>query len=515
LGRFAKISIGVVAGLLALTIAGISIGVYYARSYNLGIKLIGAGAAALNRRDYDTAVAKYTAALGTKLNRQGIAMAYGGRGTARNFKTEYHEAIQDFTESIRTFPIADAYSGRGYAYHRKNDLDKAAADYTQAIQLDPNSALALLNRGMIFLFRGQLDRALADLDEAVRVGPNNAEAFAQRGLAYQQKGYLESALASFESALRLDPNHALARAQRASISDPGARTSIPSVMPTPSPLDAQIHDSLFGKTTFYPSPTPSPPPDSFETYLEQETADNLLNQGIAANKNGNPGEAIELFTKALTYHPNFSTKRALLCDRGFAYSNIGEREKAARDYDEAIRFDPGFATAYYNRGINDRDLNQLDKAIADFSEAIRLNPRFVQAYVNRGAAYLRQDKTAKAISDYDMAVAGFDQLELPLGHDVLNSIAWMRATSPIRSIRNGKAAVAEATKACELTQWKNAAYVDTLAAAHAEASDFDQAIKYQTQVLGFDNVRADFRPGMEQRLKLYQRHKPYREETKR
>ncbi len=67
-----------------------------------------------------------------------------------------------------------------------------------------------------------------------------------------------------------------------------------------------------------------------------------------------------------------------------------------------------------------------------------------------------------------------------------------------------------ATRACELSEWKNAAYIDTLAAAHAEAGAFDQAVKFQRQVIQM--AEGPNRQGMQERLKLYQQHKPYREE---
>ena len=54
----------------------------------------------------------------------------------------------------------------------------------------------------------------------------------------------------------------------------------------------------------------------------------------------------------------------------------------------------------------------------------------------------------------------------------------MRATCPEEKHRNGQQAVEYATKACELTAWKNAPYLGTLAAAYAEAGDFAKAVQF-------------------------------------
>ena len=59
-------------------------------------------------------------------------------------------------------------------------------------------------------------------------------------------------------------------------------------------------------------------------------------------------------------------------NRGNAYRNNGEYDKAITDYTEAIRLDPKYATAYNNRGIAYRHRGDTQKAQADFAQAERL-----------------------------------------------------------------------------------------------------------------------------------------------
>jgi hypothetical protein len=71
--------------------------------------------------------------------------------------------------------------------------------------------------------------------------------------------------------------------------------------------------------------------------------------------------------------------------------------------------------------------------------------------------------------------------------------------------------VKHATRACELTGWKTADWIDTLAAAYAEAGDFDKAVEFQRKALSFpDFQKADGKGGRE-RLDLYERKMPYRD----
>ncbi len=48
-------------------------------------------------------------------------------------------------------------------------------------------------------------------------------------------------------------------------------------------------------------------------------------------------------------------------------------------------------------------MGSYDKEIADYTEAVRLDPKYAEAYYNRGAAYKEGGKTAKAEADFAQA----------------------------------------------------------------------------------------------------------------
>jgi hypothetical protein len=105
------------------------------------------------------------------------------------------------------------------------------------------------------------------------------------------------------------------------------------------------------------------------------------------------------------------------------------------------------------------------------------------AQVWRGEIYEELGKYSLALADYDR-IASITPASLPLTRAFAhNSRAWLRATCPDASFRNGKQAVADAKSACHEASWSEPAYMDTLAAAHAEAGDFDSAVRFEQRAI--------------------------------
>ena len=87
-------------------------------------------------------------------------------------------------------------------------------------------------------------------------------------------------------------------------------------------------------------------------------------------------------------------------NRGLAYQDLGDFERAIADYGEALRLDPGYALAYNNSGLSYANLGDFDSAIADYGEALRLDPGLAFAYGNRGIVFLELGRNEEAERDF-------------------------------------------------------------------------------------------------------------------
>ena len=179
-------------------------------------------------------------------------------------------------------------------------------------------------------------------------------------------------------------------------------------------------------------------------------------------------------------------------------------------YHEAIRLhpkDPGLhheIGEIYSKQGRTREANAAyDAEIALLREKVDHDRDDVKVRIGLGKAL-----TARGLADEALAEFRATINLKPKDTEVLKDVAWFLATSSHSKRREGKAAVEFATRACELTAWKNPTCLDTLAAALAESGDFDAAVKWQTkaiELLADPKEKEDHRT----RLKLYQERKPY------
>jgi Flp pilus assembly protein TadD len=168
----------------------------------------------------------------------------------------------------------------------------------------------------------------------------------------------------------------------------------------------------------------------------------------------------------------------------------------------------GDASIHFNLGLVRSRQGDWSAAAASFRTAAELSPNLVEAHLQLGISSERIGNPGAAVTAYERV------LELdPSRTEAANNLAWLLATAPGDGHRDGRRAVELARRA--VRSRRNASTLDTLAAAYAEAGDFDQAVatvdeairaNRTTPMVAADDLRRRRELFLDQRP--YHRHDP-------
>ena len=145
----------------------------------------------------------------------------------------------------------------------------------------------------------------------------------------------------------------------------------------------------------------------------------------------------------------------------------------------------------------------VDRALADYDRALKASRGIFWVHANRGTLLFERGDYQAALSSFDEAIG-----LAPENSILLNARARLRAAAPDASVRDGAAAVADASRAVGLHEIVPVFYFDTLAAAYAESGDFARAAETQEGIIG--RLPAEERAAYQGRLDLYRRNMPFR-----
>jgi WD40 repeat protein/serine/threonine protein kinase len=189
---------------------------------------------------------------------------------------------------------------------------------------------------------------------------------------------------------------------------------------------------------------------------------------------------------------------------------------ALEKVEKASLMDPNNPMLLFTLGILQDFAGRYEDSIKTFAKVHGLEPGAPAMLGPLSEAQYHEGKYEDALKTLTQELE-ISRRVLGEEHDLtlyaLNQLAMMQATCPAAEVRNGAEAVKNATRVCELTEWKKAQYVDTLAAAYAETGDFESAVKWQKKAISLltEEDPAEWPAEFQERLKLYESGKPYRE----
>ncbi len=381
--------------------------------------------------------------------------------------------------------------------------------FEHARAVTTKNSIALNTLGELLRREGKHELAIQYFREAVAAGPSYPNAWCGLGMALYAQGNKDEAIACHEHALKLNPD------------DPQALDNLGLLLlweKRPAEAEKVLRHAIEVRPGF---------------------AEAHGRLALALAVQGRSDEALPHFQAAVNFKPESAPLRA---DFAAALAKGRRIEEAIQEYQTAVRLQPGRLETRLAFGTLLLDSGQPAEAVAELRAALALSPTNVPAldglgyalaqqgageaavavlqqatslaptnaivWLHLALAEQRQGRLPEAVAAYETALTNAPTLVA-----ALNNLAWLRATSSRDDLRDGKAAVALAERACQLTAEKEPMFLGTLAAAYAEAGRFAEAqaatekARDLAKQLGLEEIA---RRNAEL-LELYRAGRPYRE----
>ena len=345
--------------------------------------------------------------------------------------------------------------------------------WTHTLACTSGNTVGEIYLGNALCQKGKVDEAIVHYQRALQIEPNSVKAHIVLGNALLQKGNVDEAIPFYQKALQIEPEN--------------------------SEAHNNLGNALLQKGNLNEAIT------QFQKALQvkPDYADACYNLGNALLQKGNLNEAIAQFQKALQIKPDYADACYNL---GNALLQKGNVDKAISYYQKALQIEPKSVKAHINLGNAMFQKGNADEAIPHYQTALQIKPENSEAHNNLGNALLQKGKVDEAIVHYQKAL----QIK-PDNVEVQKNLAWVLATCPQASLRNGNKAVELAQRANQLTGDGNPVFLGTLAAAYAEAGRFPEAVATAQRALQVAETQPStaLADTLRSQLKLYQAGIPF------
>jgi len=214
--------------------------------------------------------------------------------------------------------------------------------------------------------------------------------------------------------------------------------------------------------------------------------------------------SVTLFERTLEVTPDNPITQ---CNLGYALAEEGNLGRAAACYRAALAIRPDYVRAHFNLASLLNDQHHWSQAAEHLLAITRIEPGQYLPHALLATLLPRLGQPGQAVRHMDEAL----RLNPDVSPGLLNDTAWALATDPQPADRDGTNAVRLAQRACERTQYRQSAIVTTLAAAYAEAGQFQEAVAMAEWACKLAAQTSD-QPSMtrnQQLLELFRAGKPY------
>jgi tetratricopeptide (TPR) repeat protein len=246
--------------------------------------------------------------------------------------------------------------------------------------------------------------------------------------------------------------------------------------------------------------------------MEPEDPVSLLQRAEISIFQGDVKSAKQDLRAAIDVAPQIANAKEAIYVRCLIASEEGRTADAINDMKQLVQREPENVVRRLQLANLYREDGRPRRAIDTLSAILQRDPGNPIALRYRADTLLGVGEHEQAVEDYEKALKQVADDDGEEAAGILNNLAWVLATSPEDELRDGSRAVELAERAAKLTDYEQAHILSTLAAAHAEAGDFQEAVRWSEKSVEIAR-REDHEQleQLEQELESFRNGEPWRE----
>jgi tetratricopeptide (TPR) repeat protein len=213
-----------------------------------------------------------------------------------------------------------------------------------------------------------------------------------------------------------------------------------------------------------------------------------------------------LFTHALAVTSNNDVAENNL---GIVFLRKGKLDHAISLLQAAVNLRPENAPAHDNLAKALLQKGQVADALVHYRKLLELQPDNIEVHNIVGTVLIQQGHIREGVEEWQKVLS-----IQPDNGNAMSNLAWVFATSPDESLRDGAQAVQLAEEALRISGRRIPVIFRTLAAAYAEKGMFSQAIQTAQRGIGLANSsqgNSGLAAELQSNIALYQARRPLRD----
>jgi tetratricopeptide (TPR) repeat protein len=287
---------------------------------------------------------------------------------------------------------AALYNQRAELYIKAEKLNDALSDVNKAISIDSKMPAVYLTLSDIYLLQGKPGNALEAIQKSISIDDKYPDGYLRLAKLYLVMKDYEKTGQNINKVLNLDPNNVKAYFLKGFALEENGDTikAIESYQKAVA-LDQQYFDAYIQLGSLYALKRSPLAAGYFNSALnvKPNSKETLYMLGMFYQENDKPDQALEIYKRMISLD---STNKLPYYNSGYVSLVYLKKFKEGAEYfSKAIKIDPKYIEAYFNRGYCLELMGDVAKARVDYEKALKITPN----YPNAVEGLNRLDKLSK------------------------------------------------------------------------------------------------------------------------